>query len=207
MKNTIHIIDLGINNVSSVCKAIEYVGFDYKIINSRSDISNAGKIILPGVGSFDQGMSRLAELELVDAIRSKAITEKVPILGICLGFQMMTRSSEEGELDGLALFDCHTQKIRPSQNENIKVPHMGWNEVNWKKDSKLTENINVPSRFYFVHSYVPISEKRDEVLATTYYGCELTIAFERENIIGVQFHPEKSHIFGLKIIENFCKNY
>ncbi len=207
MKEKVYIIDLGINNIKSVGNAIEHVGFEYKIIKKASDVAKARKLILPGVGSFDKGMSRLQDLDLIDIINAKVNIEKIPILGICLGFQMMTSSSDEGELKGLGWFDCHTSKIEPSKSNNIKVPHMGWNEVIWKKDSRLIEGVMGPPRFYFVHSYVPQAEDDSEILANTHYGSALNIALERDNIVGVQFHPEKSHIFGLKIIENFCKRY
>ena len=207
MDNIIHIIDLGMNNILSVAKAVEHVGFEYKIIKETKEIEKARKLILPGVGSFDKGMSQLKDLNLIDILNTKVNLEKTPILGICLGFQMMTSSSDEGELKGLGWFDCHTSRIEASKSNNIKVPHMVWNEVAWKKDSRLIDQVITPSRFYFVHSYVPMAEDDSEILATAHYGSTLNIALERDNIVGVQFHPEKSHIYGLKIIENFCKKY
>ena len=119
---------------------------------------------------------------------------------------MMTKRSDEGVERGLGWFDVETVRIK-NESTSYKVPHMGWNDVTWQKQSKIIDGIRQPSRFYFVHSYVPLAENKEILLATCSYGLDLHVAFEQENLIGVQFHPEKSHIYGLKLIENFCKKY
>ena len=203
------VVDLGISNVKSVTKAIEFIGKKASLVSSSSEIKGAQKIILPGVGSFDEAMTRLKKLDLIEALNEKAMLEKTPILGICLGYQLMSKGSEEGNKPGLSWVDSETISIRKFiDNTEYKSPHMGWNQVDWeeKKDHRvLSKKVRLPSRFYFVHSYVPLFKNRDIVIGTTAYGKRLDVCFNSENLYGTQFHPEKSHVYGLQLLKNFCE--
>lgn len=206
--NEIAVVDLGISNVKSVSKAIEHVGGKAKLVDSHESIKHAKKIILPGVGSFDEAMSRLKKLDLIEILNEKALSQKIPILGICLGYQLMTKGSEEGTKSGLGWVDSETISLRKLIDDNdYKCPHMGWNSVDWINSENyefLTKDIRKPSRFYFVHSYIPLFKDRNLVKGTTTYGKDLDVFFNSENLFGTQFHPEKSHVYGLQLLKNFC---
>ena len=197
------IIDYKAGNVGSVLNMIQHVGGDAVISNDIKVISQAKKLILPGVGSFDTGMRNLADLGLIEIIKSKVSEEKVPILGICLGAQLMTNGSEEGELPGLGFFEAETKRF-VLEKSKLKVPHMGWNTLNIKKHSSIFEGPFKEQRFYFVHKYY-MEGKFQDVLSTTNYGIEFHSGLQRENIIALQFHPEKSHKFGMNVMSNFLK--
>jgi glutamine amidotransferase len=177
------------------------------IITSKIDqIKVASKIILPGVGAFDNAMYNIRKLGIEEILQEKAIQEKVPFLGICLGMQLLTKRSEEGELNGLSFFDAEVKKFHFRLEDNLKVPHMGWNIVNQKRENVLFKDMtDLETRFYFVHSYHVVCNDDTDVLAETHYGCNFTCAIQKENIFGVQFHPEKSHNFGIKMFKNFVK--
>jgi glutamine amidotransferase len=167
-------------------------------------IAKADKIILPGVGAFDNGVTSIRRSGLLSALNEKVIGEKVPTLGICLGMQIMSKQSAEGKLPGLGWIDATTIKFKfNGKNKMLKIPHMGWNRVVIKREDEIFSDMYEKARFYFVHSYHVICENSVDVLATTYYGYKFTSAFIKDNIIGVQFHPEKSHKFGIKLFENF----
>lgn len=206
--NEIAVVDLGISNVKSVTKAIEYVGGQATLVSTKEEIKKARKIILPGVGSFDEAMSRMKKLDLVGALDEKALLQKIPIMGICLGYQLMSKGSEEGQKPGLGWVESETISLRRHLDDDAyKCPHMGWNQVDWVKPSSkdtLFKEVRLPSRFYFVHSYVPLFEDRNLVIGVTHYGKELDVCFASGNLFGTQFHPEKSHVFGLQLIKNFC---
>lgn len=161
------------------------------------------KIILPGVGSFDNGMKNLAKLGLIDVLNKKALVDRVPFLGICLGMQLMTKGSEEGKLKGLGWFDAETKKFNVSKG--LKVPHMGWNFVKALNDKNNFLSNDKKYRFYFVHSYYVEANKKDEVLFETNYESDFHSAIQKDNLIGVQFHPEKSLHYGMDILEQFSK--
>jgi imidazole glycerol-phosphate synthase subunit HisH len=197
----ITIIDYGMGNLGSVLNIIKKVGGEAVISSDNSVISKAEKLILPGVGSFDYGMKNLSPF--IPVLNEMVLNKKIPILGICLGAQLMTKSSEEGNLSGLEWFDAKT--VRFNIPKNYKVPHMGWNHVKVLKTNKLTKNLVKDSRFYFVHSY-HFTSKSEQIMMKTNYGIEFASALCKENIYGVQFHPEKSHKFGMKLMENFVKN-
>jgi glutamine amidotransferase len=200
------IIDYNLGNLKSIANMIRKIGFDCIISNRKEDIEHSSRIILPGVGSFDYGMKNLQDLCLVDIIKKKAIIDKIPILGICLGMQLLTKKSEEGSLPGLGLIEANTVKF--NNEVALKVPHMGWNTIEPRRDSKLLDGmIEQENRYYFVHSYCVKCEDKQDVVATTQYGMEFVSIFEHENIMGVQFHPEKSHQFGMKLLINFLENY
>tara|TARA_X000000368_G_C22933472_1_gene668756 strand:- start:115 stop:747 length:633 start_codon:yes stop_codon:yes gene_type:complete len=202
------VVDLGISNVKSVTKAIEFIGKQASLVSSPKEIKEAKKIILPGVGSFDEAISRLIKLDLIDALNEKALIQKIPILGICLGYQLMSKGSEEGTKPGLSWVDSETISIKKFiDNKEYKSPHMGWNQVDWNEEKEhkvLSKKVRLPSRFYFVHSYIPLFKNRDIVIGTTTYGKELDVCFNSENLYGTQFHPEKSHVYGLQLLKNFC---
>lgn len=196
------IIDLNLGNVGSIFNMFEKIGVASKISNNENDIQKAKKLILPGVGAFDSGIEKLKKNNLINSIEEKVLDKSTPILGICLGMQMMLESSEEGEKNGLGWIKGKVIKFR---DNNLKIPHMGWNQVKKTKNNKLTNNLFMNSRFYFVHSYfASLTDKNNQILQTE-YGESFTSAFNLKNIYGVQFHPEKSHKFGMKLLENFSK--
>lgn len=171
-------------------------------------ISEADKLILPGVGSFDYGMEQLHKSGLVDTLNQKVVIDKTPILGICLGVQLFTEVSDEGKLPGLGWIKGQTVSFtRSPLTGNLKIPHMGWTDVFQYQQSKLFADMYEDPRFYFVHSYHLSIDNPVEVLVRARYGDEFAAGVERENIVGVQFHPEKSHKYGYKILENFAKYY
>lgn len=200
----ITVIDYGMGNLGSIANMIKKIGYKSIITSDIEEIKKATKLILPGVGAFDNGMKNLKESGLIEVLNQKALVEKIPILGICLGMQLMTNRSEEGKLDGLAWVDAQTKKFVSAK---LKIPHMGWNIIEHKKKSKIFDEYESEKRFYFVHSYYISCNNNDDILTTTPYGHNFVSLYEKENIIGAQFHPEKSHKFGMKLIENFAENY
>jgi imidazole glycerol-phosphate synthase subunit HisH len=201
------IIDYGVGNLKSLQNQFKRLGFEAIISSDVNMIDDADKLILPGVGHFAYGMKRLQELGIVDVLNKKVIKEKTPILGICLGMQIFTEWSEEGNIKGLGWLKAKT--IRFNFNDQIKkykIPHMGWNTIDIKKDSKLFKNIENGSLFYFVHSYYVVCTEKVDVLATTDYGCIFDSAIQKGNIYGTQFHPEKSFDKGLQFLKNFVES-
>jgi len=199
----INIVDYGIGNLKSILNILNYIGVNSRISNSIDDIKNADKLILPGVGHFKTGMENLIQSNLIDALSEEVLVKRKSILGICLGMQLMTTHSEEGDCNGLGWIDATTRKFQIS--DSLKVPHMGWNDLSYKKASLLNENISADPRYYFVHSYHVQCNQQADVLATSMYGYEFVAAFQHENIYGVQFHPEKSHKYGMELLRNFNK--
>jgi glutamine amidotransferase len=191
-------------NVGSIANMIKYVGGKSIISNNHSDIEKATKIILPGVGSFDTGMENLENLGLIELLKNKSLKSKIPFFGICLGMQLLSLHSEEGSLEGLGLIDSETIKFNFEDGEKLNLPHMGWNDVEVNENNKgLLEDLPSEPRFYFDHSYHLVCKNKDEIMATTNYGYEFACAVHSDNIYGVQFHPEKSHKYGVKVFENF----
>ena len=187
---------------------LKRLGIPSQITNDISTIEKAEKLILPGVGHFDYGMQQLQQSGLIPVLNKKVLEDKTPILGICLGVQLFTESSEEGIEKGLGWIKGKAVAFDKSKLEsNQKVPHMGWTNVFDYKKSELFEKMFDKPRFYFVHSYHLALDNKDDSLVTANYGYEFAAGIEHENILGVQFHPEKSHKFGMKILENFCKYY
>ncbi|MCX6166225.1 MAG: imidazole glycerol phosphate synthase subunit HisH [Ignavibacteriae bacterium] len=205
----IAIIDYGMGNVGSIQNMIKKFTKDVIITSDHEIIKKASKLILPGVGSFDNGMKNLDKLNLIQLLNEKVLEEKIPVLGICLGMQLLTNESEEGILDGLKWINGKTIRFKFHDNTNsLKVPHMGWNYVKKICDSKLFDNMHYDSRFYFVHSYYVVCENEADVISKTLYGIEFVSALQKENIFGTQFHPEKSHKYGMQLIKNFVElNY
>ena len=203
----IRIIDYGMGNLGSVANMIKKVGGKSLITSNKDKIKKAKKILLPGVGAFDNAVKNLKDLDLWDLIKEKVLVEKVPIMGICLGMQLLTKGSQEGNLEGFGFINAYTKKFTFEDNK-LKVPHMGWNTVKIQKKSRLFEGMETQeNRFYFVHSYYVDCFDKEDILTTTFYGIEFVSSFERENIIGCQFHPEKSHRFGMQLLKNFVEKY
>lgn len=198
------VVDYGMGNLRSVGKAFERLGSKVIISSREDDILKADKIILPGVGHFKYGMGKLNSLKLIDALKVKALEEKVPVLGICLGMQLMTSHSEEGDVAGLNWVSACTKKFQcEGKNSIFKVPHMGWNSVTIMKDSALLKDIVSDDQFYFVHSYYVACDDPADVLLKTGYNICFDSGFVHANIFGFQFHPEKSHKKGLCLLKNF----
>ena len=199
----INIINYNLGNPKSIKNLLSYLGIDSVITDDLNVLKRADHFILPGVGHFTHGMKQLDTLGISDIIKEHALTAQKPILGICLGMQLMTNFSEEGEVDGLSLIDARTNKFL-LQDQSVKIPHMGWNEVTWQKESPVLIGISEKPRYYFVHSYFVECIDQQDVLGITNYGQDFVSAFQHDNIIGMQFHPEKSHQFGMEILKNFA---
>jgi glutamine amidotransferase len=201
----ITIVDYGVGNLASIKNMIKKTGNEAMIVSDEGAILNADKLILPGIGAFDHCMNQFNRSGMRPAVTKKALDEKVPLLGICVGLQMLGESSEEGSEPGLGWVKGKSVKFKKELLGDLKIPHMGWTEVQVKKKSQLMEGYSEDPRFYFVHSYhLQLDEMNDELLRA-HYGYDFTAAIEKGNLSGVQFHPEKSHKFGMKLLENFCK--
>jgi imidazole glycerol-phosphate synthase subunit HisH len=201
----IAIVDYGMGNISSILNMFKRIEVrDIVLTKNKEDIERADKIILPGVGAFDHGMASLKSTGLLDILNKKALKEKVPVLGICLGMQLLTNKSEEGNEKGLEWINADTVKFILKPDSANKIPHMGWNYVKIKKPSPLF-NSKEPQKFYFVHSYYVKCNEQNDVIATCEHETEFTCALQHDNIFGVQFHPEKSHKYGMSLLQNFYK--
>jgi glutamine amidotransferase len=201
----ITIIDYKTGNLGSILNMLKKIRVESVITSDPDVIDKAEKIILPGVGAFDQGMSNLIGLGLLKALNRKVLSGRTPVLGICLGMQLMTMGSEEGELKGLGWIDAKSVRFRFRDTAEYKIPHMGWNFTRQHKESRLFKNMYPEPRFYFVHSYFVQNNDQSDVLTSTSYETEFTSSFEKGNISGVQFHPEKSHKFGMHLLKNFSE--
>jgi glutamine amidotransferase len=187
---------------------LKKVGADALISSKESDILAADKLILPGVGAFDTCAKKLGESGLLSILDEKALQEKIPLLGICVGCQLLMEKSEEGNEPGLGWIKGNVKKFDQQQmTDDLKIPHMGWTDVELYKPSLLFKNMYEEPRFYFVHSYYPSPTDAQNVLMYANYGYEFVAGVERGNVMGVQFHPEKSHKFGMKLLQNFVENY
>lgn len=200
----ITIVDYGMGNLRSVQKAFERIGIPVMISGRIDEILQAEKLVLPGVGNFEQGVSNLKSRGLFDALNSAVIENKIPILGICLGMQLMTEFSEEGNCEGFGWIKGKTTRFSFPDNQ-LKIPHMGWNNLLINRVDSLYDGITTDNFFYFVHSYYVSCKDENNILAQTNYGNKFVSSFQKENIFGCQFHPEKSHDAGLQILKNFAK--
>ena len=196
------IVDYGLGNLGSIQNMIKKIGYDSIISRNKEEISKATKLILPGVGSFNKGMDQLNKSGLTELLDILVLKNKTPVLGICLGMQLMTKKSEEGGGKGLGWIDAEVVSF--SFKNSMKVPHMGWNYVLTRKDVDLFESKS-NDRFYFVHSYYVICKNNEDILTTTNYGIDFTSSFQKGNIMGIQCHPEKSHKFGINFLRNFIE--
>lgn len=199
----IQIPDYGCGNLLSIRRMIEKVGGRAEIVNDPSQLDFSAKLILAGVGAFDHGMSNLRSGGWFDALNEAVLRHKAPVLGICLGMQLLCRSSEEGQLAGLGWIDGDVRRIAIPEGSNLKIPHMGWNTLDVVKRNPLIDQDDQERRFYFVHSYHVVCRDPNDISAVSHHGRTLTAAFSRDNIYGVQFHPEKSHRFGMELIRKF----
>ncbi|MEZ5017528.1 MAG: imidazole glycerol phosphate synthase subunit HisH [Flavipsychrobacter sp.] len=200
----ITIVDYGMGNLGSVHNMFKYIKVESQISSDLEVISKAEKILLPGVGAFDAAMKKIDEAGFAEVLNKKAQEDKVPILGICLGMQLLTKSSEEGKLPGFGWIPASTTRFK-FEDKKLKVPHMGWNLVKEVQPHRLISDLPEEPRFYFVHSYHVNVENDKYSLMRTNYGYEFdSVITNGENIFGAQFHPEKSHKFGMKLFENFA---
>lgn len=204
----ITIIDYKMGNLGSIANMLKKIGYQSKITDNINEIQNAAKIILPGVGHFDMAMNNLKNMGIIEVLNRKAIEDEVPVLGICLGMQLLAEKSEEGQLSGLGWIKGEVKKFSfNTEYKHLKVPHMGWNTVHQQKKNSLFIDMYPDPRFYFVHSYHFECQSEEDILTTTNYGYSFTSSVAHKNIMGVQFHPEKSHKFGMLILKNFAENF
>ncbi len=201
--HSIGVIDIGLGNVTAVKRMVQKVGGEPMSVANSHELSTVKKFILPGVGNFNEGMKRLKSAGLADPIRMAAKKQDIYILAICLGMQLLCRSSEEAQVSGLGIVDADVVKIVSNRSEKVKVPHMGWNTVKIPRKSALFKNIVEERRFYFVHSFKVVPDNEEIIIAYTTYGEDFCSSFQHGNVFGVQFHPEKSHRFGMNLIKNF----
>ena len=198
------VIDYGMGNIASVANMINKVGGNAQVSGDIGTICAASKIVIPGVGAFDHGVLQLQSLGLFSVIQEIA-ERKVPVLGICLGMQLLSKCSEEGSLKGLGLIDAEFKRFSFEDTQPLHVPHVGWNFVHVAKKNSLFFDDGGEQRFYFTHSYHAVCNDENDILATTEYGYRFPSAYSRGNIFGVQFHPERSGNIGINILENFVK--
>jgi imidazole glycerol-phosphate synthase subunit HisH len=200
------IIDYGMGNLGSVANMLKKIGAKAVVSSDPKLIADADKLILPGVGAFDNGMRNLAERGLIPVLNTKIFQDRTPILGLCLGMQLFSSSGEEGQLPGLGWLDARAVRFNFSENlERLKIPHMGWNTLQICQPHSLVDAMSDDTRFYFVHSYHVVCSDVQNVLAQTHYGYDFVSAVVKDNILGVQFHPEKSHKFGMQLLKNFVE--
>jgi len=206
MEQKIIIVDYGMGNVGSIHNMLKHIGVASLITDKVEDVTRADKLIFSGVGAFDNGMKSLAELGMIPILNRKVLEEKTPVLGICLGMQLLSEKSEEGQLPGLGWIQARTVRFSfPDNDGHLKIPHMGWNTVEITKAGPLFEGMFAEPRFYFVHSYHLVCDDHKDELCLTHHGYDFASVINRDNIFGVQFHPEKSHKFGMKLLENFIR--
>ena len=198
----ITIVDYGVGNIASLINMLDHLGFPAEASGDPAAILNAERLILPGVGAFDTAMDNLDQQGLIDPLRTVARQLKTPILGVCLGMQLLARRSEEGVREGLGLIDADV--VRIPAGPDIKIPHIGWAVVKPAIDAPLFAP-DQPERFYFVHSYHVKPVQAEDVAATVHYGADLCVAVAKANVHGVQFHPEKSHRYGMRLLQKFAE--
>jgi glutamine amidotransferase len=200
----ITIVNYGMGNLGSIFNMLKKIGVPALITSDLGELAQAQKLILPGVGHFDRAMERIDGTGLRTVLEEKALRERVPLLGICLGMQLLTRGSEEGVRPGLGWIPAATKRFRFEEGSKLKVPHMGWNTVEKTTDSPLTKGFKGEFRFYFVHSYHVVVDNCQHSIIKARHGIEFDAGIQKDNIFGVQFHPEKSHKFGMRLLENFA---
>lgn len=205
MSIMIVVVDYGMGNTASIANMLRYVGGEAIISNNERDVVNAKALILPGVGSFDNGINKLRDSGLLWVLKDQVLSNGIPFLGICLGMQLLFEKSEEGLLPGLGWLPGVVRRFAFAGSSVLRIPHMGWNVVYPKYASPLFLGLSDKARFYFVHSYHVVCDEEDHILATANYGYNFPCAIRNRNIYGVQFHPEKSHKFGMALLANFLQ--
>jgi len=203
--SSIYVLDFGLGNISSVVRMIEKVGGRAEVVRHVPNPGRKNKFILPGVGHFEHGMRSMRDFGMNGSFFSEVLTREGTVLGICLGMQLLCRGSEEGSEPGLGLIDADVRKFRFSPNQRMRVPHMGWGVVRAGPSNPLIPDTEEEQRFYFVHSYRVVPDDPSIVIGTANYGGEFCAAFQKGNIFGVQFHPEKSHRFGMALMRRFVE--
>ena len=194
-------------NVGSVVNMCRRLGGDPVVSGDPETIASADKLLLPGVGAFDAGMASLHGSGLVEVVRLRA-SEGVPVLGICLGMQLLFDSSEEGVTTGLGLIPGVVRRLpMESPSGSVRIPHMGWSRLEYYRPHDLTEGIGEEARFYFVHSYAAVPDDDEDIVAVSTHGSRFVSAVARQNVLGVQFHPEKSHRYGKALLGNFLRGF
>ena len=202
----ITIIDYGLGNIRAFVNVYERLHIIVSVAKTAEDLKNATKIILPGVGAFDYAISQLNKSGMREILDKLVLEHQLPVIGICVGMQMLAKSSEEGVLPGLGWIDGTVKRFDASAlKSKTQLPHMGWNTILPDSDNPLLVNLNNNSRFYFLHSYYFHCNDQNDTIATTEYGIQYTSAVNKKNIYGVQFHPEKSHHCGIQLLKNFAE--
>ena len=200
------IVDYGVGNLASISNMLRRLGAEATISSDVGAIATADKIILPGVGAFDHAMRKLREGPLLPALERRILGDRIPLLGLCLGAQLLTKSSEEGGEPGLGWVDAVTVRFDASRaTGRLAIPHMGWSDVRSTRPHALLETEESEPRFYFAHTYHLQCTDTSLTIGTAHHGYEFTAAIASRNVMGVQFHPEKSHVFGMRLLQNFCK--
>ena len=202
------VIDNDVGNIGSILNMLKKVGATAICSSDTDTIENAEKLILPGVGSFDKAVAKLNVSGVVPVLNRKVIENQTPVLGICLGMQLFAKKSEEGKIKGLGWIDATVKRFDFEEGvSNLKIPHMGWNRVDIRNESPLFADMHENHRFYFVHSYHIECHDEHDVAGLTHYGYPFVSMIQKENILGVQFHPEKSHRYGMQVLKNFAEIY
>ena len=199
----IGIIDYGVGNIKAFANIYKNLNIPFKIVKDISEFENITKLILPGVGSFDHAMTSLENSGMREKLDELVLEKKIPVIGICVGMQMLAKSSEEGTLNGLGWIDGIVKKFNKSKIKNAPLPHMGWNNLKIEKKNKIFDNLEENPRYYFLHSYYFECENKEDVIATATYGEKFDCMINHKNIYGIQCHPEKSHHNGMQLLKNF----
>lgn len=202
----ITIINYGCGNIKAIQNVFHKLSIKTKVANNIEDLKDVEKLILPGVGAFDFAMQKLIDSGMIDRINELVLEENIPVLGICVGVQLMAKSSEEGVMQGLGWINATVKKFEEKKlNKLVNLPHMGWNDVVPINRSSLFTSLESNAKFYFLHSYYISCEDNEQAIAISNYAGEFVCAVKNRNVYGVQFHPEKSHRYGIKLLENFAK--
>lgn len=200
----ITVVDYGVGNIGAILNMLDYLGIDAQSSGEPDVLARADQLILPGVGAFDRAMSTLRTRKLIEPLNRAVVERKVPVMGVCLGMQLLSRSSEEGNEVGLGWIEADVRRITPPEGSPLKVPHIGWMDVQPVRPSVLFDPCSGTERFYFDHSYHVTCDQQEDISAVIDYGTPLCCAIQAGNVSGVQFHPEKSHRFGMRLLRSFA---
>jgi imidazole glycerol-phosphate synthase subunit HisH len=202
----ITIVDYGLGNILAFVNVYKKLNIRVSVAQTPADLKAAQKIILPGVGAFDHAMELLDRSGMRSTLDELAMDKRVPVLGICVGMQILAESSDEGKLPGLKWISGRVRRLHPDEGSKLPLPHMGWNDVHPVASNSLFDQLQTEAQFYFLHSYYLECDRAEDVLATSFYGTEFSCAINSKNIFGVQFHPEKSHHYGTRLLKNFAES-